>query len=78
MQIGQATLNDGAEKFVRIPRTGDDLALWRAQNGLSLKRAAKITALAYNTFRSYELRGMRNIPKQCSLAIAAIDAGLSI
>lgn len=62
--------------FVRVPRTGDELQLWRTQAGLSLAKASERTGYAYNTYKAYEQRGHRKIPKQCSLAIAAIDAGV--
>lgn len=64
--------------FVRTPKTGDDLALWRKQSGLSLAKAAEKTGAAYNTFKAYEQRGHRKIPKHMTLACAAIDAGVTV
>ena len=64
--------------FVRVPQTGDELALWRKQSGLSLAKAAKKTGAAYNTFKAYEQRGHRKIPKHMTLACAAIDAGVVV
>lgn len=64
--------------FVRVPQTGDELALWRQQSGLSLAKAAKKTGAAYNTFKAYEQRGHRKIPKHMTLACAAIDAGVIV
>ena len=64
--------------FVRVPQTGDELALWRQQSGLSLAKAAKKTGAAYNTFKAYEQRGQRRIPKHMTLACAAIDAGVIV
>jgi transcriptional regulator with XRE-family HTH domain len=72
------TVTQARTSFVRVPQTGDELALWRVQSGLSLAKAAKAAGCAYNTFKAYEQRGHRRIPKQTSLAIAAIDAGVTL
>ena len=78
MEIATFTPTNAAPPvFVRIPKTGDELALWREQSHLSLAKAAKVTGYAYNTFKEYERRGWRKIPKACSLACAAIDAGVT-
>jgi len=74
----QMSVIEAIATFVRVPVTGDDLALWRRQSGLSLARAARCTGAAYNTFKAYERRGHRKIPKHMTLACAAIDAGVTL
>ncbi|MDF1625651.1 MAG: helix-turn-helix transcriptional regulator [Parvibaculaceae bacterium] len=62
--------------FVRLPKTGDELLEWRRQSGLSMKKAAKLIGIAYNTLKAYENREYHRIPKPVTLACAAIDAGI--
>jgi len=72
MQVSEApTLT-----FVRMPRTGDELAMWRTLSGRSMQQAASEAGYAYNTWKDYERRGGRRIPRHTTLAVAALDAGI--
>lgn len=72
MKISEAT----TLSFVRMPRTGDELAMWRVLSHRSLGQAAKEAGYSYNTWKDYERRGPQRIPKHTTLAVAALDAGI--
>lgn len=60
----------------RMPRTGDELAMWRVLSNRSMNQAAKEAGYSYNTWKDYERRGRARIPKHATLAVAALDAGI--